>query len=229
MDLEALVAGSMALSPTALVIELNYRMLCQEAGNSATALSRPYLGGWLPAAAQAAIALRPDPADGLRRAWATYRYMELASTLVWQPSLKERLAMTAASFFPPADESGTADIKDALLDLKIRPYYQAPARAPGHLGWDSLDRLARALQASGKPCLVFLTPQNLPRVSGLLDRRAWAANRSELSRIFAVPGIRYRDWGERMPAQRFLDHCHLDLEGDQALAGWIAAELPHEP
>jgi hypothetical protein len=228
-DLEALYRASRALSPSAVVLELNYRMLSAEAGDSRTALSRPYLAPWLQEAQRPPRAWDDSAADGLRRAWATWRYMELVSGRALQPSVKERLAPLAAALFPaPLQSEDDQDAKDALLDLKIRPYYQAPGPSQGHLGWQALGRLAEDLKADGIPVLVFLTPQNLERVQGLLDAQAFKANRAALAAAFKAPPasrLRYADWAQRKSAGRFLDHCHLDAAGNEGLAVWIMEAL----
>ena len=129
----------------------------------------------------------------------------------------------AARLFPA--RAVDPDLAAALLDLKIRPDYQAAAPA-GQPVWRALRRLAATLPRPGRKVLVFLCPQNLERVGPLLDPAAWKANRAELRRVFGGrPGLVYQDWAERRPAGAFLDHCHLDPEGNRALAGWIAEAL----
>jgi len=226
MDQEALARAASALGPRAWVVELNPRILSEASGSWPGCMDRPYLQAWLPDGSGAPPRDWVARAgDGIRTAWATYRTMELASALAWQPSLRARMESWVQGIFPA--EAEDEDARDALLDLKLRPYYQAPARRPGHLGWESLARLAAWLRDGGRPALVFLTPQNGERIADLLDPAAYAANRRGLAELFRGGGIVYRDWADRRPKGRFLDHCHLDAEGNQDLAAWIDEELGH--
>lgn len=223
LDLEALFDAAVSSLPQAkaVVLQLNYRMLSADAGG----MARPFLARWSPDPPAAPGPAWVDAAAlRLRQGWAAYRYAELASYCAFQPSLGALLQRQAARVFPPQEQD--SDMADALLDLKIRPDYQAPAPAPAHKGWQALRRLAVELPKGGRKVFVFLSPQNLDRVEGLLDPEAWKANRAALKALFgSAPGIVYRDWAQRPPAGAFLDHCHLDPEGNEALAGWIAEEL----
>jgi hypothetical protein len=86
--------------------------------------------------------------------------------------------------------------------------------------------LAQGLRAAQVPVLVFLTPQNLERVKGVLDTASFRANRAALAKAFAPAGpLRYADWAARAPQGAFLDHCHLDAAGNEGLAAWIERGL----
>jgi hypothetical protein len=69
----------------------------------------------------------------------------------------------------------------------------------------------------------------MERIDGLVDHNAFDANRAELARLFKAQGkMRWADWSLRKPAGKFLDHCHLDEEGNAELARWIEKELDHD-
>ena len=222
-DLAALESAAGAFRPDAVAVELNYRMFCDAAGQSASAYSRPWLAARADGSARAPADLDQGLDSALAGACFVYRYAALARDWCWQPSMNDVLAAFVARCFPRKATGVPADA--LLLDLRIRPYYQAPAMGPGHLGLAALRALARDLRRRQVPVLVFLTPQNHARIDGMLDRRAWAFNRSAVAAAFAGPGLRFCDWSDRRPPGGFLDHCHPGPEGCGALADWITREL----
>src|SRR5258708_5987353 len=100
LDMEALLNAGLGLKPDAVVLELNYRMFSPEALSGPKAFSRKWLRPWL----GPAVPLQDEPpqkleerleqglASTLRKHWMLYRYSELASQLLWQPSLNEVFA-----------------------------------------------------------------------------------------------------------------------------------------
>jgi hypothetical protein len=193
-------------------------------------MSRPWLWDWMPAA----TGLPPPPANKdfekhafekmqeiLTRVSAVARYAELAHALLFQPTSKDVYAGQVKRWMPGDQELDP----DLLLDMKIRPYYNAPAADPSHLGLQALPLLAREIQAMPARSFVFLTPQNLARVSEFLDPAAFKANRTHLVGPFRSAGLRCLDLAQAMPAGRFLDHCHLDPQGNCELAAKIQEEL----
>lgn len=208
-DLEALLERGLALKPAAVVLELNYRMLGPDAPHS-----RP----WLDPQAKPGF----DAEEALRRHWRLFRFGELASATLFDPSLKDVLSGVVDRIFgTEADEDG----RQALLDLKLQPYYSSPAQADSHPALQALRRISTRLREAQVPAFVFLTPQNLERVEDLLDRPAYDANRKALAR--AAQGLRYADWSNRRPKQgAFLDHCHFDAAGNAELGRWIAEARP---
>jgi hypothetical protein len=226
-DLLALAGAARGLKLKAAVVELNYRMLDHEAGEPAKALTRPYLQAYLPPEFQglstaAASSLGMDSVSAwVEGNWRLLRYAEAWGEMSLPGGTKRLLSDWVAGHFPSQDGVDA----DVLLDMKIRPYYDAPAAGPQHRGLQALNALALRLSKLGVPVLVFLTPQNLERVADFLDPAALKQNRATLARCFQRPGIRYRDWSAERPGGTFLDHCHLDAAGNRALALRIAAEL----
>ena len=217
-DLAALWATEGRPHLSAVVLELNPRMFADEPGNSATAYSRRFLAPDQPL----------DAAERVSQASHLFRTCRLASHLLWQPSRIQALTALFNRWMPPSPAAGLDDdLGDALLNLKIRPYYDAPAMGPQHAGWLALQRLADGLKAQGPPVLVFLTPQNHARIADLVDAKGYAANRRLVAELFRSRGLAYRDWADRAPVRgAFLDHCHLDAAGNQELADWALQELP---
>ena len=230
MDLLAMLHAAAPLKPDTVVLELNIRMLAKDAGDWPGCMSRPWLWDWMPAD----TGLPPPPArqdfekrafarmqEGLTRVSAVARYAELAHALLFQPTAKDVYAGEVKSWMPGDQELDP----DLLLDMKIRPYYDAPAADPAHLGLRSLAPLAREIQSLHAAQLVFLTPQNLARVAEFLNPAGFKRNRAQLLEPFRAAGLRSVDLAEAMPAPRFLDHCHLDPLGNQQLAEKILEEL----
>ena len=219
-DMEALLERGLALKPQAVVLQWNYRML------AAAAPARPGLAPGSPFSRPWLDAQEPSPAwdehagDFLRRHWSALRYSELAAFLLFQPTLKGALERGLDALFPKASDP---DAEEAMLDMKIRPYYEASALAPDAPALEALRRMSARLRQAGIPSLVFLSPQNEVRISGVLNRPAYAANRRLLAA--AAKGLPYRDWSSRKIEGSFLDHCHLDEAGNRGLAQWILGEL----
>jgi hypothetical protein len=174
-------------------------------------------------------ALPPRPAPGFeKRSFAAlhdhlasvsdlFRYSELARDLLFQPSFNAVAARWVKACMPQTEDQDS-DLADTVLDMKIRPYYSGPAAGPDHGGRRTLEPLAEAVKAGGGRTYVFLTPQNLARVSDFLDRPSFEANRAALKAPFTRAGLAYQDLATWAPPGKFLDHCHLDPEGNQALA-----------
>ncbi|HTA17216.1 MAG TPA: hypothetical protein VK786_05680, partial [bacterium] len=223
-----------ALKPDAIVLELNMRMLAVSGDGSPGDLSRPWLSAFLPESTLAT--LPPKPAlgfekrsfsrlhDGLASVSYVFRYSELARDLLFQPSFKELAAKWVKAWMPEAVDSD-GDVQDSILDAKIRPYYSGPAAGPRHAGRLALLPLAQALKACGARTFVFLTPQNMDRIAFFLDGPTFKANRNAFSGPFKEAGVPYQDLAEWVPPGRFLDHCHLDPQGNGALASKILQGL----
>jgi hypothetical protein len=229
-DLYALQRAAAALKPDAIVLELNMRMLAVDGDGSPGDLSRPWLSACLPESTLTTLPPRPTLGfekrsfsllhDDLSSVSAVFRYSELARDLLFQPSFKELAAKWIKAWMPEAEDSD-GDIQDSLLDMKIRPYYAGPPAGPRHAGRLALVPLAQALKASGARTFVFLTPQNMERISDFLDRPTFKANRSAFKAPFKEAGVPYQDLAEWVPPGRFLDHCHLDPQGNEALSSKI--------
>jgi hypothetical protein len=216
-DMLALLQRYQGSGKAPMVLELNYRMFCPEAGNTATAYSRPFL---------APDQVYPESAeDRLAGAFLLFRYCRLASHLLWQPSRAQVLAAQLGKVLPPA-QAADEDAEDALLNMKIQPYYQAPLMDSGHAGLKALKDMALLLKKTGAPVLIFMTPQNRERIADVWDAQAWRRNNALAASLFKNQGLDYQDWSLRHLNQgHFLDHCHLDEAGNRELAAWVDAEL----
>jgi hypothetical protein len=230
MDMWALLHAARPLSPDAVVVELNLRMLAADASQWPGCMSRPWLGAWLPKDCPIPA---PQPASGFEKeafermhgaltdSSVVARYAELARALLFQPSARDRCAAGVKAMMP-----GDAELDpDDLLDMKIRPYYDSPGAGPGHFGRRALEGMAAEIKGMHVAGLVFLTPQNFRRVAGFLDQSGLTLNRNSLARAFHSKEIPYRDLSQAMPEGHFLDHCHLDPQGNWELAqrlcqGW---------
>jgi hypothetical protein len=229
-DMLALLESAKPLNPDAVVMELNIRMLADEAGQWPGCMSRPWL--WAQLAPGSGIPQAPANTDFekktfsrmescLTQASAVARYAQLGRAMLFQPSANDTFAAWVKTMMPGDQELDPDD----LLDLKIRPYYASPGAASNHVGLQAMDALASEIKAMEAANLVFLTPQNLNRVGDFLNRDGFAANRKTISMHFAGKGLRYRDMATAMPSARFLDHCHLDPQGNHELAITIAKAL----
>lgn len=229
-DIYALLQAAAPLKPDAVVVELNLRMLAVGGDGSPGDLSRPWLAAWLPASTLATLPPRPAldfekhsflrMHDTLTSTSAVFRYAELARDLLFQPSFKELAAKKIKAWMPEPDDADSG-MQNNLLNMKIRPYYAGPPAGPRHAGRMALIPLALALKVGGSKTFVFLTPQNLLRVADYLDRPAFAANRAALKAPFDEAAVPYQDLAQWVPPGRFLDHCHLDPQGNAALADKI--------
>ncbi len=213
-DLAALLDMGLRLDPDAVVVELNYRMLGPDSDAGPKSYSRP----WLDPSRVRTFDQRTQ--DQVVAHWALFRDAEWAAALLFVPSLRDTLARRVDAVFPAEEED--EDGKQALLDLKLRPYYAIGPQDTAHAGLRAVAQIAGALQKRKGPSLVFLTPQNLGRVGDYLDKDAFKKNKG----LFAAAGGKtFRDWSQRPPQGAFLDHCHLDGPGNQGLATWILKDL----
>ena len=231
LDMAALLSATASLKPDALVIELNLRMLSVADGKAPGCMSRPWLASWLPAELKAA-SLGSGQANTEKKLFAKieetlgggsaiFRYATLARAILFEPSMKALAAKKVKELMPGGEEVDAS----VLLDMKIRPYYSGPAAGTEHLGLQGLSLLAKEIPNLGSKSLVFITPQNLNRVADFLDKRTWDANLRSLSAPFVKAKIPFKNFSLAMPEPRFLDHCHLDDQGNQELASLILQEL----
>lgn len=224
-DMLALWEAGKRAKPDAVVLELNYRMLAAQAGTADGVLTRPFLAQWLPAEFRSLVHVA-EPKDKAMEALqqrvsgasAAFRYAPLADAMLFPGGLRQVFSAWVKKIFP--EQEGVDS--EALLGIKIRPYYEAPPAGKDHLGLAAFQRLRDSLAASKVPSLVFLTPQNLELVDEYLDKKAMQANRSRLKSVFGAP---WRDWAAERPGGQFLDHCHWDAAGNEALAKKILGEL----
>lgn len=231
LDMAALMAAAAPLKPEAVVLELNLRMLAPDGGKAPGSMSRSWLAAWLPDDTRQALAAaaRADTEkklfaaieNSLNGASALFRYSALTRAILFEPGMKALAAGKVHELMPGGEEMDPSD----LLDFKIRPYYRGPAAAENHQGRLGLALLAAQLKALPARSFVFVTPQNLERVSGFLDKQAWDLNLRSLRDPFRKLSIPCRDFSLSLPAERFLDHCHLDPAGNQALADKILEAL----
>ncbi len=217
-DLEGVARLLHPAAPPRTLLLLNVRMFAAEFENPAKALSREFLAGALPSQA---VPLRP----GIERTLPD-RAFEHSSLLRSTAMLKCLWYFpTRRDFFRRAVEGllgadGDADLQEAALRLKVAGYYT------GHWKTSSasfvvLDRLLQELAGTNR-AVVVLTPQNPDFVESPETLRA---NRSVLAsfvRSRVAGGIDYRDWSDRYPTGRFLDHCHLTAAGNREYAGELA-------
>jgi hypothetical protein len=227
LDLLALLRATSSLKPDAVALELNMRMLAPEAGSPPACMSRPWLAEWLgaeqPVFRAASVEKRSFERlhDALTRISAVVRYAELARYQLFQPSAKDLSAAAVKARMPGGEELES----DVLLDMKIRPYYAGPKADEFHLGRKALGPLAREIKKLNSTAFVFLTPQNLERISEFLDREAWKANRASFALPFRNAKIDYADLAQSMSPVLFLDHCHLIPQGNALLATTISKRL----
>ena len=227
-DLEALGREVDRAPPSRLLIVLNVRMFAPEFAEPAKALSRdfllPALSGELPDPRMAGL---EDSLDA-RLSAASARFSVLLRTarqlqpLWYFPTRRDAFRRWLE---PETGASAlSADLEEAALRLKVDPYYRAR--------WDSSSLPFRALGAlldgtRGRGgAVVVLTPQN-PDFVG--DRDLFDLNRRVLREFIVArrdPSVLYRDFADRFPPERFLDHCHLTPEGNREYAQALLRSLP---
>jgi hypothetical protein len=205
--LTGLAAAGGAGDRRALVV-LNFRMFASE-------FEEPSKGR--AEAASRGFGAETSAGDRAVRYSALLRSSELLKSLWYFPTRRD--------FFRRAAERALGrdsdpEIQEAALRLKVAPYYRNRWRGDSP-AFRALDGLLETLG----PARVVLTPQNPDFVE---DAEAFAANRALLASFMKareVPGAEYRDWADRYPSERFLDHCHLTADGNRdyaaELARWI--------
>ncbi len=199
-----------------LLLILNVRMFASEFQEPEKSLSREFLAGALPSGAV------PPPESFLERTvpeWAVehsalLRASAMLKSLWYFPTRRDFFRRVAERVL---GADGDPEIQEAALRLKVAGYYRDRWDLSS-TGFRSLDRTLRDLAATTS-AVVVLTPQNPDFVD---DPEALRRNRATLDAFVRSRGlgrVRYRDWSERFPSDRFLDHCHLTAAGNREYAG----------
>jgi hypothetical protein len=227
-DLAAIGREVEAAAPSRVLVVLNVRMFAPEFGEPAKALSRDFLR---PALAEAVsgsgtAAGADSLAERLSAAAAERSYL-MRTTRQLQPlwyfptrrDAFRRLLEPARA----ADESSDIDLEEAALHLKVDPYYRS-RWAPSSLAFRALGALLDEVRGRDR-VVVVLSPQNPEFVA---DPETFAWNRRILEAFVASrrdPSLVYRDFGDRYPSDRFLDHCHLTPQGNREYAEALLQSL----
>ena len=232
-DLAAIGREVDASTPSRILVVLNVRMFATEFGEPAKALSRDFLR---PALAEALPGSGPTAgADSLeeRLSAASVRGSYLMRTTrqlqpLWyfptrRDAFRRLLEPSRAGNESAADGSTDVDLQEAALHLKVDPYYRSRWE-PASLAFRALAALLDEVRGRDR-VVVVLSPQNPEFVA---DPETFAWNRRVLDAFVASrrdPSLVYRDFGDRYPSDRFLDHCHLTPQGNREYAEALLQSL----
>jgi hypothetical protein len=217
MLLDDLEAESRVLSDATsrgrVLVVLNFRMFASEFLDARKSRSREFLAPQLHPSLETAL---PERAV---RASALLRTSSMLQSLWYFPTRRDFFRRVAERVL-----GGDSDpeIQEAALRLKVAPYYRDRWKL-GSPPFAALASILRDLAAAG-PVAVVLTPQNPDFVE---DTKLFAANRADLAEFLRGQGttahlVEYRDWADKYPSERFLDHCHLTAEGNREYAAELA-------
>jgi hypothetical protein len=156
---------------------------------------------------------------GLCRDWVLFRETQMAKTLWYYPSQKDFFQSVLERVVGKNDEM--QDIEEAALLQKIAPYYQPYFWEKDALPLQRLQKILDQWAQLHISVTVVLTPQNRKFLGSYLDSSSFEKNRKTLALLMKTktrPGFSYEDWSGRYPSAFFLDHCHLNPEGNEQYA-----------
>jgi hypothetical protein len=120
---------------------------------------------------------------------------------------------------------------EAALKQKLASYYQSYLWNPQGLPFVSLKNILDSWTNSSVQITVILTPQNQKFLGDYLDKPSFEKNRKRLASLmktYTSKGMHYEDWAVRYPSSYFLDHCHLNPEGNERYAKDLGLILSKE-
>ncbi len=171
----------------------------------------------------------------LARHWRAYRLRELARQTICDGELRRiveplRQRLIRAGGGSLAVQQSTEERENAELDLlmKARSRYQTIALNDEHAQTRGLRQLLATVQSHGWPTLVFFTWESPDVREALLDREPYAARRQELQALiqpYLSERVRFSPGLESLPADRYLDHIHIDAAGYRALVDSLQSDL----
>ncbi len=235
-DIEGLSVEFEARPPERILLLLNFRMFSKDFVQGPKAVSRSFLRKNIPPEFQGRFTAvssesrESELSDRLYEEfcahWFLFRETQMFKTLWYYPSQKDfyqRLLETAV----PRSET-QSDMAEAALKLKLASYYQAYDWEPRSPSFECLGRTLDRWTKSGVRVTVVLTPQNREFLGDALDGPSFEKNRQTLAvflKAYTVSSLIYLDWSARYPPSLFLDHCHLNPEGNERYAGDLASLL----
>lgn len=222
-DLEAIVAEIPRAPSQRVVVLLNFRMFATEFENPAAAVSRDFLHSGV-ANAFAGPRLPGEDASLDERVsdWAVEHSFLLRTTRLLKPlwyfptrrDLYRRLVERVPGGNPDPD------IREAALRLKVAPYYREEWKTSS-LSFRVLGAMLKEMRSLER-VVVILSPQNPDFIE---DGGKFQWNRRVLQDFIQsrlTGPVAYRDFADRFPPDRFLDHCHLTPEGNRDYAKALA-------
>ncbi len=238
-DIEALTPEFLPRKPSEILLLLNFRMFSQEFNEGTKALSRYFLKDHLPQDVQQRIGNDPKSnpesrlSDGLyeflSRHWFLFRETQTAKTLWYYPSQKDFFQRILEKIV--GQNETQLEIVEAALKQKIASYYQPYLWDSRELPLTCLKVVLDQWEAQHIPVLVVMTPQNKKFMGDYLDEASFDKNRKILSgfmKPYQKEGMLYFDWAEHYPSSDFLDHCHLNQQGNEKYAKELADLLERE-
>ncbi len=238
-DIESLSFEFMKNPPRRIVLLLNFRMFAQDFNEGPKALSRHFLLAELPANIQKRLSPEKPPSqeaklgdrlyDGMAENWILFRETQTLKTLWYYPSQKDFFQRFLELVVGKNETQ--SDMVEAALKQKIASYYQPYLWDPQGLPFTCLKNILDAWSEKSIQVTVILTPQNQKFLGSYLDKPSFEKNRKRLAlfmKPYASKGIHYEDWAVRYPSQCFLDHCHLNPEGNNRYAKDLNLTLSKE-
>jgi len=235
-DIEGVTAEILKHPPARILLLLNFRMFAKNFNEGPNALSRNFLLGNLPLGIQKKLAPATPPTEESRLSdrlyaamcdhWFLFREAQMAKTLWYYPSQKDFFQRRLEQIMGRNEDQ--EEMAEAALKLKTADYYQAYLWDKDGLPFQCLKQCLQQWNQMHIPVVVVLTPQNKKFLGKALDKPSFEKNKRALASFmkpYAVRGIRYQDWSNRYPSSFFLDHCHLNFEGNQQYAGDLAEVL----
>jgi hypothetical protein len=255
VDVERLVDLTASAAPDLVVIDINLRSYSDDFRSADAAWSRAWLER-LTISAQGRYRLRGEggPLDGFEQAlhsaavntWGLYR---LRDALRWRllggeprdvtTEARDQLRRWARGEprVGPLRPASELDPFDPQFDAGMATLMQAKTRlatvdpAPDHPQRLALERLLRSLAARDLQVIVFYATENPEMLPELYAPGVYDAKLAEIEtaiRPLTGPRMAYLGPKPALLDGRFLDHAHLDAEGNQLLAGAILGALPRE-
>ena len=218
-DLEAVGRLARHAPPQKALLLLNVRMFAREFQDPKKSVSREFFGGLLPpgVVARSGSSIEKSVPEWAVEHSSLLRASAMLKSLWYFPTRRDFFRRAAERVLGP---DGDPELQEAALRLKVGGYYRDlwDAASPG---FRSLERTLRDL-SERTSAVVVLTPQNPDFVEDPALLRRNGATLEAFVRSRGLPRVRYRDWSERFPSDRFLDHCHLTAAGNREYAEDLA-------
>jgi hypothetical protein len=226
------------LQPDAVVADLNMLFYGPASIKDPLAFNWLYLDEGLPKDALAQLnsiyprSVEDRAADFLASHWAIYRYRDLFNAILFKKHPRDkldeimntvngRLGLKKEPAVPPSPEQQR---KQKLAQIAFM-YQSEPIDENTNPAYGFTRAALERLESLGMPALVVLTAQNEEMLGKMVNNPVFRANVDKVRSLIKSYDVTCVDVYGRIPGDLFVDHVHLNPEGNKLLAREIAGQL----